>query len=125
MSETASPTLFSRIIAGEIPSDFVHRDDRCVAFRDIAPAAPVHILIVPVEPLPSLADATEAHTALLGHLLVVAARVAVEQGIGASGYRVIINVGMDGGQSVPHLHLHLIGGRPLGALVGGSASHGA
>lgn len=124
MSDAPAPrTLFERIIAGEIPGDFVYRDERCVAFRDIAPAAPVHVLIVPVEPLPDLDAATEAHAALLGHLLLVAARVAREQGVAASGYRVIANTGADGGQTVPHLHLHLIGGRPLGALVGGDGSH--
>ncbi len=115
-------TLFERIIAGEIPGDFVYRDERCVAFRDIAPVAPVHLLVVPVQPIPDLDAATEAHAALLGHLLLVAARLAREQGIATGGYRVITNVGADGGQTVPHLHLHLIGGRPLGALVGDSAS---
>ena len=113
----ATPTLFSRIIAGEIPSDIIYRDDRCIAFRDIAPAAPVHVLVVPIEPIPSLADVDTAHEALLGHLLVVAARIAQAEGIAASGYRVVINTGTDGGQTVPHLHMHILGGRALGALV--------
>ncbi len=114
---SVSPTLFSRIIAGEIPSDIIYRDDRCIALRDIAPAAPVHILVVPIEPIPSLADVDPAHEALLGHLLVVAAQIAQGEGIAASGYRVIINTGADGGQTVPHLHVHILGGRTLGALV--------
>lgn len=113
----ATPTLFSRIIAGEIPSDIIYRDDRCIAFRDIAPAAPVHVLVVPIEPIPSLADVDTAHEALLGHLLVVAARIAQAEGIAVSGYRVVINTGTDGGQTVPHLHMHILGGRALGALV--------
>ncbi|MCA1667854.1 MAG: histidine triad nucleotide-binding protein [Thermomicrobia bacterium] len=113
-------TLFSRIIAGEIPADFVYRDEFCVAFRDIQAQAPVHLLIVPVEPIPSIANAAPSHERLLGHLLVVAARLGEEFGLATSGYRLIINHGEDAGQTVPHLHLHLIGGRPLGALVGGT-----
>jgi len=122
---TAQPTLFSRIIAGDIPADIVYRDEQCVAFRDIQPQAPVHLLIVPVEPIPSMANVDPAHEHLLGHLLVVAARLGAEFGVAGSGYRLIINHGDDAGQTVPHLHLHLIGGRPLGALVGGmqSTSH--
>ncbi len=120
---TSAPTIFSRIIAGEIPGDIVYRDDRCIAFRDIAPAAPVHLLVVPVEPIPSLAATDAAHEALLGHLLAVAARVAAQEGIADCGYRVIVNTGEHGGQTVPHLHLHVLGGRSLGALVGGTASH--
>lgn len=119
----ATPTLFSRIIVGEIPGDVIYRDDRCIAFRDIAPVAPVHVLVVPVEPIPGLTDVDASHEALLGHLLVVAARVAQQEGIAASGYRVIINTGTDGGQTVPHLHLHVLGGRTLGALVQGTDSH--
>jgi len=120
-----APTIFSRIITGDIPGDIIYRDDRCVVLRDIAPAAPVHLLVVPVEPIPSLAATDVAHEALLGHLLVIAARVAAQEGIAASGYRVIVNTGVDGGQTVPHLHLHVLGGRTLGALVGGTLSHAA
>ncbi len=119
-----APTLFSRIIAGDIPADIVYRDEMCVAFRDVQPQAPVHLLIVPVTPLSSIASVDPMHERLLGHLLVVAARLAEEFGVAASGYRLIINHGDDGGQTVPHLHIHLIGGRPLGALVGGGTSHG-
>jgi histidine triad (HIT) family protein len=114
------PTIFSRIIAGEIPADIVYRDEYCVAFRDIQAQAPVHLLIVPIEPIPSIATVDPAHERLLGHLLVVAARLGKEFGVEGSGYRLIINHGDDAGQTVPHLHLHLIGGRPLGALVSGA-----
>ncbi len=118
-----APTLFSRIIAGDIPGDFVYRDDRCVVIRDIAPSAPVHLLVIPIEEIPSIADVDDAHEGLLGHLLVVAARVAATEGVAEGGYRLIINHGTDGGQTVPHLHIHVIGGRELGALVSGG-SHG-
>lgn len=120
---TEQPTIFSRIIAGEIPADIVYRDEFCVAFRDIQPHAPVHILIVPVEPIASVADVDPSHEQLLGHLLVVAARLGRENGVEASGYRLIVNHGNDAGQTVPHLHVHLIGGRPLGALAGGGGAH--
>lgn len=112
------PTIFSRIIAGEIPADIVYRDEFCVAFRDIQAQAPVHVLIVPVAPIPSVAEVEPGHEQILGHLLVVAARLGREFGVAESGYRLIINHGDDAGQTVPHLHVHLIGGRPLGALVG-------
>ncbi len=114
----AQPTIFSRIIAGEIPADIVYRDEFCIAFRDIQPQAPVHLLIVPIEPIASVAHASPAHEQLLGHLLIVAAHLGEEFGVADSGYRLIINHGDDAGQTVHHLHLHLIGGRPLGALVG-------
>lgn len=117
------PTIFSRIIAGDIPADIVYRDEQCVAFRDIQPQAPVHVLIVPIEPVRSVADVEPTHERLLGHLLVVAARLGNEFGVAGSGYRLIINHGDDAGQTVPHLHVHLIGGRPLGPLVSGAPSH--
>lgn len=123
MEPSATPTLFSRIIAGEIPGDIIYRDDRCIAFRDIAPAAPVHVLVVPIEPIPSLADVSVEHEALLGHLLVIAAQIAHTEGIAVSGYRVIINTGTDGGQTVAHLHLHILGGHTLGALVADANVH--
>ncbi len=114
------PTIFSRIIAGEIPADIVYRDEYCIAFRDIAPQAPVHVLIVPVEPIPTVAAAETGHEAIIGHLFVVAAQLGEEFGVAESGYRLIINHGADAGQTVPHLHVHLLGGRNLGALVGPS-----
>ncbi|MEL6444274.1 MAG: histidine triad nucleotide-binding protein [Bacteroidota bacterium] len=103
-------TLFEKLIAREIPADFVHEDDRCVAFRDIAPVAPTHILVVPRKPIPSIADLDTDDTALVGHLFVIAKQIAEQQGLG-TGYRLVINVGDEGGQTVPHLHLHLLGGR--------------
>jgi len=106
-------TLFTKIIDGEIPGDFVYRDDRIVAIRDIAPKAPTHILIIPVKPLVGVDVATAEDQALLGDLLLVGARLARELGLEADGYRLVINTGADGGQSVPHLHVHLLGGRPL------------
>jgi histidine triad (HIT) family protein len=106
------PTIFKRIIDREIPADIVYEDDRCLAFRDINPQAPVHLLIIPKEEIPSLADADEEDTVLLGHLLSTA-RMLAEQMRLANGYRVVINCGPDGGQSVDHLHLHLLGGRNL------------
>jgi histidine triad (HIT) family protein len=111
------PTIFSRIIAGEIPATIVYRDEYCVAFRDVQPQAPVHLLIVPTEPIPGVAEVEPAHERMLGHLLVVAARLGREFGVAESGYRLILNHGDDAGQTVPHLHIHLLGGRPLGALV--------
>jgi histidine triad (HIT) family protein len=116
----AEPTIFSRIITGEIPANIIYRDDRCVAFRDIQPQAPTHILVVPIEEIASVADMTPAHEQLVGHLVAVAAHLARDEGIAESGYRLIINHGADAGQTVPHLHVHLLGGRPLGALVGSS-----
>lgn len=107
-------TIFTRIIRGEIPADIVYRDDEAVAFRDLNPQAPVHVLIVPRRPLAGLQEAGEADAGLLGHLMHVAARVAVQEGLGDGGYRCVINAGRDGGQEVPHLHIHLLGGRPMG-----------
>ncbi|HEY0982478.1 MULTISPECIES: histidine triad nucleotide-binding protein [unclassified Schlesneria] len=105
-------TIFQRIIDREIPAEIVFEDDQCLAFRDIHAQAPTHILIIPKKPIPSLADATDEDEALLGHLLVTARKVAVEQNL-TNGYRTVINCGRDGGQSVDHLHVHLLGGRSL------------
>ncbi len=106
------PTLFEKIIAREIPAAIVHEDDRCIAFRDVAPQAPVHVLVVPRRPIPSLDALTDADADLVGHLLVVATKVAAAEGL-TTGYRTVFNVGTDGGQTVPHLHLHLLGGRAM------------
>ncbi len=111
------PTLFERIISGEIPGDFIYRDDQVVAFRDIHPRAPTHLLIVPVKPIPTLNDVTEADTALLGRMLTLAAELARREGIAGDGYRLIVNCNRHGGQEVYHLHFHLIGGKPLGPMV--------
>jgi histidine triad (HIT) family protein len=105
--------IFCQVVAGEISADIIYRDDRAVAFRDINPQAPVHALVIPREHLDSLDDASARDEATLGHLLRVAARVANEEGLSESGYRTVINTGAGAGQSVFHLHLHIIGGRPL------------
>lgn len=111
------PTLFERIISGELPADIVYRDERVIAFRDIHPRAPTHILIVPIKPLATANDATKADEALLGHLFLVAAEIAHLEGIAEKGYRLIVNCNEHGGQEVYHLHLHLLGGKPLGPMV--------
>lgn len=111
------PTLFERIIRGEIPANFVYRDERVVAFRDIHPRAPTHLLIVPVKPIPTADDVTEEDEALLGHMFIVAALLARREGIADEGYRLIVNCRDHGGQEVFHLHLHLLGGKPLGPMV--------
>ena len=103
-------TLFSKIINREIPANIIHEDDLCLAFRDVNPQAPVHILIIPRKPLPMLADATAADRDLLGHLLLTANRIANAEGIG-DAYRLIVNNGAGAGQSVFHLHVHILGGR--------------
>lgn len=105
--------LFCRIIAGEIPADVVHQDDVAVAFRDINPQAPTHILVIPREHIESLDEATQREERILGHLLRVAARVANQEGLSESGYRTVINTGAGAGQSVFHLHLHVLGGRQM------------
>jgi histidine triad (HIT) family protein len=107
-----SKTLFQRIADREIPTTFLHEDDLCIAFRDIAPQAPVHVLVVPRKAIPRIAEASSDDQALLGHLLLVARTVAQELNL-KNGFRIVINNGKDGGESVPHLHVHLLGGRPL------------
>jgi histidine triad (HIT) family protein len=105
--------LFCKVVAGEIPSSKVFEDEFCVAFKDISPQAPVHILVVPREHLDSLDKAGEAHLETLGHLLLTCARIAREKGFAENGYRTVINTNGDGGQTVFHLHVHLLGGRPF------------
>lgn len=109
----AEKTLFEKICDKEIPATIVYEDDRCVAFRDISPQAPLHLLIIPRKAIPRVGRAEAEDEALLGHLLLTAARVARSEGIAESGYRLVINNGPDGGEAVPHLHVHLLGGRPL------------
>jgi histidine triad (HIT) family protein len=111
------PTLFERIISGELPATFVYKDDRCVAFRDIHPRAPTHILIVPIKPIPTANEVAPEDEALVGHLFFVAAQIARSEGIAEDGYRVIVNCNKDGGMEVYHLHLHLVGGKQLGPMV--------
>lgn len=107
-----SKTIFERICAREIPATLVYEDDQVAAFRDINPQAPVHVLIVPRRVIPRLAEATAGDQALLGHLVLKAAEVARQLGL-TNGYRLVINSGPDGGESVPHLHCHLLGGRAM------------
>lgn len=105
-------TIFKKIIDKQIPAQIVFEDDQCLAFRDIGPKAPTHVLVVPKKEIPSLAQADDGDEALLGHLLCVARDVARQEGL-VNGYRVVINSGPDGGQSVDHLHLHVMGGRAM------------
>ena len=106
-------TIFEKIIAREIPAKIVWEDDDAIAFEDVNPQAPLHILIVPKQVIPRLADATEANQKVLGKLLLVAGQLAKKLGTDQSGYRVVINSGPDAGESVPHLHVHLLGKRAL------------
>lgn len=106
-------TIFGRIARGELDADIVYQDDHAVAFRDINPQAPVHILVIPRDSLTSLRDAPTADPAVIGHLLQVCARIAEQEGLAADGYRVVTNIGAHGGQTVEHLHFHLLGGRPF------------
>jgi histidine triad (HIT) family protein len=111
------PTLFERIIAGELPATIVYKDERVTAFRDIHPRAPTHILIVPNKPIPTANDVTADDAELVGYLIVVAAQIARSQGIAESGYRLIVNCNRASGMEVAHLHVHLLGGKPLGPMV--------
>ncbi|MER3435907.1 MAG: histidine triad nucleotide-binding protein [Leptolyngbya sp. ERB_1_1] len=105
-------TIFGKIIRKEIPADIVYEDNLALAFRDVNPQAPVHILVIPKQPIAQLADAESKDHALMGHLLLTVKRVAEQEGL-TNGYRVVINTGEDGGQTVYHLHLHLLGGRSM------------
>ena len=107
-------TLFEKIIAREIPADIVYEDADCVAFRDINPQAPHHVLVVPRRPIVSIAHANAGDAALIGRMFLATAAVARELGLEEHGYRLVTNVGEHGGQSVFHLHIHILGGRPLG-----------
>jgi histidine triad (HIT) family protein len=105
-------TIFKKIIQREIPADIVYEDDLCLAFRDVNPQAPVHVLLIPKKPVVSLDELTSVDEALSGHLLQTVPKVAAQLGL-SGGYRTVINTGADGGQSVFHLHIHILGGRPL------------
>jgi len=111
------PTLFERIISGELPAKVVYRDDRVTAFRDIRPRAPTHILIVPNKAIATANDIADSDEALVGHLFTVARDLARQEGIAEKGYRLIINCGDHAGMEVPHLHVHLIGGKALGPMI--------
>jgi histidine triad (HIT) family protein len=110
-------TIFSKIIRHEIPADIVFQDQRVTAFRDISPQAATHILIIPNKLIPTLNEVEAEDEATLGHMLIVAAQIAKQEGIDESGYRLIINCNRDAGQEVFHLHMHLLGGETLGRLV--------
>ena len=105
--------IFCKIVAGQIPSDILYTDDKVIAFRDINPMAPVHLLIIPRQHIASLNDVTEAQVPLIGHIIYVAKLLAKQRGISEKGYRVVVNCGSYGGQVVQHLHVHLLGGREL------------
>jgi histidine triad (HIT) family protein len=106
-------TLFARIAAGEIPADIVYQDEDVVAFRDVNPQAPVHVLVIPRKPIPTLNDLTPEDAALVGKLFLAAKQVAEQEGIAEAGYRTVINCNAQAGQTVFHVHLHVLGGRPM------------
>lgn len=108
-----SDTIFSKIIRKEIPAKIVHEDDLCLAFHDVSPQAPVHVLVIPKQPIVSLEQLTAEDAPLLGHLWLVIRQLARDLGVADGGYRVVVNCGQDGGQSVDHLHFHILGGRRL------------
>ncbi len=110
--------IFCKIVSGEIPSDTVYRDEEVLAFRDINPQAPVHVLVIPVRHIGSLAELAEDDSSLVGHMVHVASQVARQEGIAERGYRLAISCGREGGQAVPHLHLHLLGGRQMADAMG-------
>ena len=112
-----SETIFSKIIRREIPADIVYEDEHLLGFRDVNPQAPVHVLFIPKKPMATLNDADDGDADLLGRLLLAARAFASKEGFAESGYRTVINCNADGGQSVYHLHLHLLGGRPLGPML--------
>ncbi|MBI3978736.1 MAG: histidine triad nucleotide-binding protein [Chloroflexi bacterium] len=116
--DTAATCLFCRIAAGALPARVAYQDEDVIAFEDIHPVAPTHLLVVPRQHIPSLADVQPADGPLLGKLLLVANSIARQRGIAERGYRVLVNVGRWGGQTVDHLHLHVVGGRPLERTVG-------
>ena len=110
--------IFCQIIAGKVPSDIVYQDEQVIAFRDIHPVAPTHLLIIPKKHIPSLAHLSEAESPLMGHMVNIANQLAKREEVDETGYRLVINCGQQGGQIVPHLHLHLLGSRQLSADMG-------
>uniref|UniRef100_A0A0A9X3V6 Histidine triad nucleotide-binding protein 1 n=1 Tax=Lygus hesperus TaxID=30085 RepID=A0A0A9X3V6_LYGHE len=115
-SQAAAPggdTIFGKILRKEIPAKLIHEDDKCIAFHDVSPQAPVHFLVIPRKPIDMLSNAEEEDSALLGHLMITAKKVAKAQGL-ENGFRLIVNNGKDGAQSVYHLHIHVMGGRQMG-----------
>ena len=110
--------IFCNIVSGKIPSDIVYQDEKVIAFRDINPQSPVHMLIIPREHFTSLTDITEKEIPLMGYIVSIANRLARDEGISGTGYRLVVNCGKQGGQLVPHLHLHVMGGRQLSGQLG-------
>lgn len=110
--------IFCQIVAGEGATDILYRDEEVIAFRDINPVAPTHVLIIPKKHIPSLADLADAETSLIGQMTKIANQLAREEGVFESGYRLVISCGKQGGQEVPHLHMHLVGGRQLSGALG-------
>ncbi len=110
--------IFCRIVAGEIPADILYQDEEVIAFRDINPLAPTHLLIIPRKHISSLVHLSEAESPLMGHMVSIANQLAKREGVSESGYRLTINCGEQGGQLVPHLHMHLLGGRQLSDALG-------
>ena len=106
-------TIFSKIIRGEIPAKIVHDDQHCLAFHDVSPQAPTHVLVIPKKPIESLEQISSDDAAMLGHVWTTIPQIARQLGLSENGYRVVVNCGRDGGQSVDHLHFHILGGRPL------------
>ena len=110
--------IFCQIVSGKIPADIVYQNEEVIAFRDIEPQAPVHLIIIPKRHMPSLVHLSEADSSLVGHMVVIANQLAKREGVADSGYRLVISCGNEGGQLVPHLHLHLLGGRRLSDELG-------
>ena len=110
--------IFCKIIAGEIPGDFLHQDDQVIAIRDINPQAPTHVLVIPKNHIPAVKDLTPEQMSLAGHMIEVGNEIARKDGLDLKGYRLVINCGQQGGQAVPHLHLHVLGGRHLSDSLG-------
>lgn len=116
MSESSvesNPTIFGKILRGEIPSERVWEDEHCIAFRDINPAAPTHVLVIPRKLIPTLNDVTEEDKALLGHMIYVVSQIAAQEGLAEDGYRLVVNCNEKGGQTVYHIHMHILGGRAM------------
>jgi len=110
--------VFCQIVAGKLPSDIVYQDKEVIAFRDINPQSPTHVLIIPRRHISSLAELAEGEVSLIGHMVNIANQLAKKEGVAQSGYRLVVNCGQEGGQLVPHLHLHLLGGRQLSGTMG-------
>ena len=110
--------VFCQIATGKLPSDIVYQDEEVIAFRDINPQSPTHVLIIPRKHISSLAELAEGEASLMGHMVNIANQLAKSEGVAQSGYRLVVNCGQEGGQLVPHLHLHLLGGRQLSGTMG-------